>query len=222
MSQRAREFVRSDTLSAFQGGAEKREDRKVSMRTSTLFSLALASLIALSTGSPSRAAGFDDDYDRLDGHGRSGKKVNVIEWEGNLEIHVYPGGSTKSLALKIDDRDPAKKVMVIGYRFHSNPGQQLVRRNVLGIPMASGFKVYRDPRSGTEYDKFVISNSAAGSPLVAYQTEPGPSQLYPEGHDAVAEKKRAEPETRQPASRTEGLVGGSTDEDSGTIRSRNW
>jgi hypothetical protein len=192
------------------------------MRTSTLFSLALASWFALGTSAHSIAAGFDDDYDRLDGHGRSGKKVNVIEWEGNLEIHVYPGGSTKSLALKIDDRDPAKKVMVIGYRFHSSPNDQLVRRNILGISMEPGFKVYRDPRSGKEYDKFIITNAAVGAPLVAYQTEPGPSQLYPESRDAVAEKKRPEPETRQPASRGEGLEGGSIDEDSGTIRSRSW
>jgi hypothetical protein len=192
------------------------------MRASTLLSLALASLITLGTGPGGFAAGFDDDYDRLDGRGRSGKKVNVIEWEGNLEIHVYPGGSTKSLALKIDDRDPAKKVMVIGYRFHSSPNEQLVRRNVLGISLEPGFRVYRDPRSGKEYDKFVISNSPAGSPLVAYQTEPGPSQLYPEGHDAVAEKKPAEPETRQPASRGDGWRGGSLDEDTGTIRSRSW
>ena len=44
-------------------------------------------------------------YDRLDGTGESGKKVNVIEWEGNLEIHVYPKGSVKGLAMKLDDAD---------------------------------------------------------------------------------------------------------------------
>jgi len=192
------------------------------MRLFSRFSFALAAALSFATAHLGTAAGVDDDYDRLDGHGRSGRKVNVIEWKGNLEIHVYPGGSTKSLALKIDDRDPAKKVMVIGYRFHSSAGEQLVRRNILGIPLESGFKVYRDPRSGKEYDKFIVTNTAAEAPLVAYQTEPGPSQLYPDGHSAIAEKKKSEPEVRQPASRGEGLEQGSLDEDTGTIRSRSW
>lgn len=43
------------------------------------------------------------EYDRLDGTGPSHKRVDVIEWEGNLEVHVYPAGSLKGLAAKIDD-----------------------------------------------------------------------------------------------------------------------
>src|SRR5687767_8204018 len=74
----------------------------------------------------------DPLFDRLDGTGRSGKKVDVIEWEGNLEIHVYPKGSLKSLALKLDKRNKDKTVMVIGYRFNNDPGKQLIRRAILG------------------------------------------------------------------------------------------
>lgn len=51
---------------------------------SLLFVLALLSLPAHSE------PGGEEEYDRLDGVGASGKKVDVIEWEGSLEIHVYP------------------------------------------------------------------------------------------------------------------------------------
>lgn len=124
----------------------------------------------------------DPDFDRLDGKGKSRRRVDVIEWEGNLEIHVYPGGGLRGLALKLDDRDKDRKVMVIGYRFDTQPDQQLIRRAILSVPFYQGFKVFRDPSSGAEYDKVVISNSTLGKPLLAYKTEPEPSQLYPEGH----------------------------------------
>lgn len=122
----------------------------------------------------------DADYDRLDGTGSSGKTVNVIEWEGNLEIHVSPPGSLVGLALKLDQRNKNKPVMVIGYRFDSNPKQQLVRRAVLGIPLHPGFKVYRDP-SADDYDKIVISNNGLSSQMVAFTLDPPPSRLYPDG-----------------------------------------
>ncbi|NDD91168.1 hypothetical protein EBZ37_03690 [bacterium] len=164
----------------------------------------------------------DDDFDRLDGFGRSGKKVDVIEWEGNLEIHVYPGGSTRSLALKLDDRNPNKRVMVIGYRFNSNPNEQLVRRAILGIPLTSNFQVFRDPRSGKEYDKFVITNQRAEAAWVAYRLEPGPSQLYPDGHPALVKDSTSRPNTseRMPASGRD--INGGVDPDSGAIRSKSW
>src|SRR5438045_1130880 len=103
------------------------------------------------------AAPADDDYDRLDGKGASGKKVQVIEWEGNLEIHVYPAGGLAGLALKLDKRNKDRPVMVIGYRFDNSPKQQLIRRAILGINLREGFKAFRDP-SADDYDKIVISN----------------------------------------------------------------
>src|SRR4051812_30563328 len=72
------------------------------------------------------------DYDRLDGMGSSGKKVQVIEWEGNLEIHVYPSGSLQGLSLKIDRANKERPVMVIGYRFDAAK-KPLIRRAILGI-----------------------------------------------------------------------------------------
>ncbi|MBU6374956.1 MAG: hypothetical protein KGQ59_03070 [Bdellovibrionales bacterium] len=183
-------------------------------------SILILSLFCLSTSAMN--AESEDDFDRLDGFGRSGKKVDVVEWEGNLEIHVYPGGSTQGLALKIDDRNPNKRVMVIGYRFKNNPKLQLIRRAILGIPLQNDFQVFRDPRSGKEYDKFVITNRRLGAPWVAYRVEPGPSQLYPEGHSAIANKaaQHPSPSERAPASGRE-FIGG-VDPESGAIRSKSW
>jgi hypothetical protein len=142
------------------------------------------------------AFGAEPEYDRLDGMGKSHKKVDVIEWEGNLEIHVYPKGSLAGLALKIDE-PKGKKVMVIGYRFTDNPKEQLIRRAILGIPMNPGFKVFRDP-SEADFDKIIISMNGLSNQVVAFQLDPEPKELYPEGHPALA-KKEGEGE-RKPAS----------------------
>jgi hypothetical protein len=131
----------------------------------------------------------EEEYDRLDGMGASGKKVQVIEWEGNLEVHVYPGGSLKGLALKLDKRNKSKPVMVIGYRFNDNPTKQLIRRAILGIDLHPGFKMYRDPSSGSEYDKVIISNNGLSGQLTSFGAEPEPTQLYPDGHPALADGK---------------------------------
>ncbi len=139
-------------------------------------------------------AGFtvkaEDKYDTLDGTGESGKTVNVIEWEGNLEIHVYPKGSLKGLALKLDRKNKDKPVMVIGYRFDYSPKKQIIRRAILGIPLKENFYSYRD-LSADDYDKVIISNNvfSASKELVAYNTDPEPTQLYPDGHPANDEKQ---------------------------------
>jgi hypothetical protein len=180
----------------------------------------------------------DDDYDRMDGMGASGKKVNVIEWEGNLEIHVYPAGSLKGLALKLDKRNKDRPVMVIGYRFDNDPKKQLIRRAILGIDLADSFKAYRDPSSGSEYDKIVISNNGLAGDMVAYKLDPAPTQLYPDGHPALAQGPDGgkngyppggtaqAPDSRTPASQAAQAPGqGSTDgpaapqvDDAGTIQ----
>lgn len=131
----------------------------------------------------------DADYDRLDGRGASGKKVDVIEWEGNLEVHVYPAGSLKGLALKLDKRDKNKTVMVIGYRFENNPNQTQIRRAILGIPLAENFQVFRDPRE-TDFDKIIISNNGLSSELVTFKLDVAPTQLYPDGHPALKSNDR--------------------------------
>lgn len=128
------------------------------------------------------AAEPDPDFDRLDGKGLSGKKVDVIEWEGNLEVHVYPKGSLAGLAMKIDEKD-GRKIMVIGYRFTNNPSKQLIRRAILGIDLRNDFKAYRDS-SADDYDKVIVSNHDldGASTLASYRLDSAPSELYPEGH----------------------------------------
>jgi hypothetical protein len=140
----------------------------------------------------------DADYDRLDGAGKSGKKVDVIEWEDNLEIHVYPKGSTAGLGMKLDDTNKNKPVMVIAYRFVENPKTVLTRRAILGIPMVSNFKVYKDPMEN-DFDKFIISNNGLSGQVVSYRLDPTPTQLYPEGY-AEAKARAQGGNTRAPAS----------------------
>ena len=44
-------------------------------------------LSALITGAATSYSVFAEEiYDRLDGKGPSGKRVDVVEWEGNLEV----------------------------------------------------------------------------------------------------------------------------------------
>ncbi|MGE0616534.1 MAG: hypothetical protein AB7P04_12940 [Bacteriovoracia bacterium] len=138
----------------------------------------------------------DAKYDRMDGRGESGKRVDVVEWEGNLEIHVYPAGSLSGLALKLE-KTKDKAVMVIGYRFNNAPQKQLIRRAILGVPFAEGFKVYRD-KSVDEYDKIIISNNALSGDVVAFKLDAEPKQLYPDGHPANG-VAATEAQARKPA-----------------------
>lgn len=163
----------------------------------------------------------DADYDRFDGRGPSGKKVHVIEWEGNLEIHVYPKGSLSGLALKLDKKNKDKPVMVIGYRFDNAPKTQHIRRAILGIPLSENFKVYRDPKTD-DYDKIIISNNGLSNQVVAFKLDPEPTQMYPEGHPALKTAAKEEKNSaRKPAAEEESEVedssGPSVDED-GTIQ----
>jgi hypothetical protein len=164
------------------------------MRTHCL----IAMIAVLSLSAPAAfAQDADANYDRMDGTGASGKTVNVIEWEGNLEIHVAPPGSLKGLALKLDKANQSKPVMVIGYRFDSDPSTQLIRRAILGIDMREGFKVYRD-KSVAEYDKIVITNNTLADPtLIAFRLDPAPKQLYPDGYPALANSQQQQQQQPQ-------------------------
>jgi hypothetical protein len=140
------------------------------------------------------------DFDRLDGHGPTAKKVDVIEWEGNLEIHVYPKGSLKSLAMKIDHESKATKnnVMVIEYGF-TGVAYTLIRRAILSIPMPDTFKAFKD-ETADDYDKIIISGSSIDG-AKAYALAPGPVQMYPDYSDALAQTDddSAAPKTGVPA-----------------------
>ena len=172
---------------------------------------ALALLLTLNS---SQGKSQEDDYDRLDGRGKSGKKVDVIEWEGNLEIHVYPKGSLAGLALKLDESQKGKKVMVIGYRFNNSP-EHLIRRALVSIPFRTGFQAFRDP-SAEDYDKVIISNNGLSGQVIAFKLDPEPKVLYPEGHPALGaqEKKKDEPAPRVPAA--------SQQQEDGSIQHFNW
>lgn len=131
-------------------------------------------------------------FDRMDGKGPSGKRVDVIEWEGNLEIHVYPKGGLQGLGVKLDDRVEGKKVMVIGYRFDADKkARPLVRRAILGVPFNQNLKAFID-RSEKDFDKLAISNNGLAKPWAPYPLDPAPTQWYPDGHpsnqDDPAEK----------------------------------
>ena len=165
--------------------------------------------LALVTGVITSYTVFADEsteiYDRLDGKGPSGKKVDVIEWEGNLEVHAYPRTSLKGLSAKLDDRTEGKKVMVIGYRFAGKP---LIRRAILGIPFTSKLKAYMDPTE-PEFDKLALTNGTLTAPWVPYKLEPAPAQWYPDGDErngetttppVLGENKQETPSNRAPAS----------------------
>src|SRR5262245_55727188 len=103
--------------------------------------LLLLGLFVTTLGFGAQSQDPEANFDRLDGKGKSQKRVDVIEWEGNLEIHVYPAGSVAGLGMKLDDASNSKdKVMVIAYRFTNNPSETLIRRAILGIPMSKNFK----------------------------------------------------------------------------------
>lgn len=122
---------------------------------------------------------YESVFDRLDGTGPSKKRVDVIEWDGNLEIHVYPKGSVKGLGAKLDEREKGKKVIVIGYHFNG-ASEALVRRAILGIPFQNQIKGFVDPTL-KEFDKIALSNRDLPKPWVAYPLLPAPKQWGPDG-----------------------------------------
>lgn len=130
------------------------------------------------------------EFDRLDGKGPSGKKVDVIEWENNLEIHVYPKGSLRALGMKIDRTNKDKPVMVIEYAFHGTP-YTLIRRAILGIPMKDGFKTFQDP-AADGYDKIIVSMNTLAGGVQPYVLAPEPTQLYPDHHPALLAEEASE------------------------------
>ncbi len=122
---------------------------------------------------------YESIFDRLDGTGPSKKRVDVVEWEGNLEIHVYPKTSTKALGAKLDTREQGKKVMVISYLFN-NSSEPVIRRAILGVPFTAQVKGFIDPTE-KEYDKIALSNSDLPAPWMPYKLAPAPKQWGPDG-----------------------------------------
>ena len=195
------------------------------MRIKKLNSALVSTFLVLSSFTWSTAVHAEDatgEFDRLDGVGKSGKKVEVIEWEGNLEIHVYPKGSLKGLSLKLDAVSKDKKVMVIGYRFDNTP-TPMIRRNILGIPIADNFKTYRDPRE-QDFDKIIISNNGLSDQVAEYKLDPPPAQMYPAGHPALGQSEERKPAAQAPAQAGKSTAGQPPVDEDGdpTIKSFNF
>lgn len=128
------------------------------------------------------AAAIDDPdplFDRLDGTGRSGKRVDVVEWEGNLEIHAYPKGSLRGLGTKLV-RERGKKILIVSYRFDTT-ARPLIRRVLVSIPLREGFEAYRD-FTADDYDKIILSNHglALGKGLASFARDPEPTATHPD------------------------------------------
>jgi hypothetical protein len=148
-----------------------------------------------------------NDFDRLDGKGLTRKRVDVIEWEGNLEIHVYPKNSLKSLGLKVDRTDKDRNIMVIEYQFNGVP-YTLVRRAVLSVKFMDSFKTFQDP-STEGYDKILISNNTLDASVKPFLAVHEPRQMYPDGYGepegavlADSEEESPDSELKSPSRRT--------------------
>ncbi len=187
-----------------------------------LLSSFIAGLFILSqvTAQPEFQTRKKDDFDRLDGRGKSGKKVDVIEFAGNLEIHVYPGGSTLGLSIRLDKRNKKKPVAVIAYRFNSAPNTPLIRRVIISIPLNENFKVYRD-RTITEYDKFIITNHDLDKQLAKVKLDSPPKHLYPKEHPKRMSQKKFDGDQRTPAKTSPQQNNPPVDENS-TIKPFSW
>jgi hypothetical protein len=148
----------------------------------------------------------EEVFDRLDGTGPSGKKVDVVEWDGNLEVHVYPKGSLKGLSAKLDDRQKGKKVMVIGYRFGAKE-RPLVRRAILGVPFDPKIQAFIEP-GAKGYDKIGLSNRPLPAPWKPYKLDPAPAQWYPDGDERNDEDPAAPALTEAPRPRVKRIPAG--------------
>ena len=73
--------------------------------------LGKSSVSAVDSGSGSDSADSSgsaeqDDFDRLDGTGTSGKTVHVVSWHGiQMELQIEPAGSLRGLSLVLDSSD---------------------------------------------------------------------------------------------------------------------
>jgi hypothetical protein len=167
--------------------------------------VAIFLLLGLSTLS-SHAAG----YDTLDGSGKSGHKVDAISWidetEGDrMEFHSYPGGSLKGIGVKLHQTEGAQPVMVVGYRFKSEPDRVYIRRAVLDRKYEDKIFAYRVETRGNEYDKIVIADRPLkGKEYLPFTLDEAPKSLYPDdpedGPLPLAETKGKGSEGRTPAS----------------------
>lgn len=200
-----------------------------------LIALAAAAFIPNSDAAPktgtTKSAGRvlePKEYDRLDGHGATAKKVDFIEWEGNFEVHVYPKGSLKTLGMKIDHESKSTKgaVMVMELGFQGVP-YTLIRRAPLFISLPDAFQAFQDETTA-DYDKIIVSGHSITG-VKKFTLHAPPTQLYPDYHPALtedaslAEEPPAKPAQRKSASESVAPAFETSDHefsDRGTVRRR--
>jgi hypothetical protein len=154
---------------------------------------ALTTLLALALFAGSAIAGAPKEpkeFDRLDGRGPSHGKIDVIDWQGNIEIHSYPKGKLAGLGFKLDKKDKNKPVLVISYRF-AGVDYKIIRRALDTVGLKEGFKTYRDT-TADDYDKIILTNNILNTDVIAFNPDPAPTQLYPDWHESLGGGAEAE------------------------------
>lgn len=133
---------------------------------------------------PAPSTLLQDNFDRLDGTGPSHVKVHVVEWEGNLEIHVTPKGALQGLGIKYEKENKSRSILILAYRLGLTTSP-LVRRAILGIPWPTQVQAYRD-LSADGYDKIIFSGTRPSEGrIVPFRLDAPPQQNYPQGHPSA-------------------------------------
>lgn len=188
---------------------------------------AIAAIFAAEQNVFGKKQSEDDDFDRLDGTGPSGCKVDAIEWKKNLEFHIYPMGCMATLGFKVDDKNQDKPVLVVEYK-PSNGQKKFVKRVLIGDADVKGkFKVYEDKSAHVAkkpYDKFIVSKqdfAKSKDVIISKRVGDEPKVLYPEGHPAIAEKneKRTPSSGAVPESQSTGGTAAKQVDENGSIGS---
>jgi hypothetical protein len=137
-------------------------------------------------------------FDGLDGKGPSGVRVDLIAWDGNLEIHVYPKGKIAGLGFVIDNKSK-EKALVISYRFKNTSNDEPIIRRSLLENITEGFNVFVDNRlQDKEMDKFILTNkdlTKEKGKYVLFKKDAPPAELYPKEYKeelAAFNKAKAE------------------------------
>lgn len=152
-----------------------------------------------------------DEYDRLDGRGSSQGKVDIVEWENNLEVQISPSHALLALGAKLDPSTRNRKVLVLEYKFAN--GIKLVRRAILGIELKTPLEAKTKYRGEQRIITFIGKLGSSNDRGETYALAAEPRQLYPT--EALAEasnKGTGTPDQKAPATTTSPRDPASTEE----------
>ena len=119
-------------------------------------------------------------YDPLDGTGSTGVRIEVMNWVGNVELHISPKGLLRDLALKLDMDQDDYPVLVVGYKFSKEP-KPVIQRIRLENELKTGFKVFRsNSAENSSSDEIIISNnSLVDEEITEIPFDPEPIAMFP-------------------------------------------